>query len=124
MERETLVFMKRRGKIHYPWMFIRMNDESQSELFAGKANAGTWCYTRDLQPHGRIPAVVQPGVMDIFGGESKIRSAGYHKFWMVFFNPDTGRYTFGNQYGFSHSPMAEDRAAAVEMMEVDIELLP
>ena len=124
MERETLVFTKRLGKVRYPWMFIRMNDEAQSELFAGEANACTWCYTKDLQPHGRIPAVVLPVLIEACGGEEKLHSAGYRKFWTVFYNPDTGKYTFGNQYGFSRSPLAEDRQAAVGMMEVDIDTLP
>lgn len=100
---------------------IPMQSEANSDKFA-HANAGTWAYALDGKKHGKIPAIVLPGLEYIWGGESAIRKAGYRKHWLVFEDPETGRITFGNYRSFIEGT-PEDRAIASEMMVVSIEEL-
>lgn len=100
---------------------IPMQSEANSDKFA-HANAGTWAWTLDGKKHGKIPAIVLPGLEYISGGESAIRKAGYRKHWLVFEDPETGRTTFGNYHNFIKGT-PEDRAVASEMMVVSIEEL-
>lgn len=102
-------------------ILIPMQSEDNSDKFA-HANAEQWVYTLDGKKHGRIPAVVMPGLMHLWGGESTIRRAGYRKHWCVFEDPRTGRTTFGNYRSFSNGGPAE-RAIAEAMMIVNIEEL-
>lgn len=97
---------------------VPMQDESNCDHYA-HANANQWVYTLDGKKHGKIPAVVLPGLVHIWGGESAIRKAGYRKHWCVFIDDRTGRTTFGNYRSFINGGLAE-RAIAEAMMQVNI----
>ena len=115
----TFECSKDRGYPRHHCVLIPLKDESTCEHFTERANgSATWVYTKDLKSHGRIPGIVIPPMIDAFGGETKIRAAGYRKHWMLFENPATGKYTFGNQYSFSHGGPYERKRAA-HMLEVD-----
>jgi hypothetical protein len=109
-------------KTQHHQILIPMCDESNSDKFA-HANSAQWVYCLDCKKHGKIPPIVMPRLMDIFGGEEKIRSAGYRKHWLVFEDPRTNLHTFGNYYSFSTSSDPNDREIAASMMVVDIEEL-
>lgn len=107
---------KKNGGIRH---LIPMQDESHANTFA----YNDWVYVNDGRAHGKIPAIVLPGVMHIFGGEKAIRAAGYRKHWIVFENTKTGECTFGNKPSFLNSTDADDRERAEYMPFADIELL-
>lgn len=103
----------------YAEFVIPMKDESNSERFANQVGqCCSWVYYKDGKPHGRIPTMVLPGLMDLFGGEAKIRNAGYRKHWNVFQDLQTGEYTFGNKPSFSRG-LPHERALASQMLVVN-----
>ena len=111
---------KHRNLPAYHMLVIPMQDESTCNRFDSQANgAATWAYVNDMKKHGRIPAVVLPGCMSIWGGEERIRAAGYRKHWIVFENPLKEKYTFGNQLSFSIGDAAS-RAIAEKMLEISL----
>lgn len=108
---------------------IPMNDENNSSIFDNVSNAGTWVYYCDGQPHmnhrikRHIPVIVMSQITDIWGGECDIRDAGYRKHWQVFQDTKSGKYYFGNYPMFAKSTETNDRIEALNMFEVDIEML-
>lgn len=117
---------KRHGSI---LCLIPMSDESNSSMFDDVSNAGTWVYYCDGRAHmnhrikRHIPVIVIPQTSDIWGGEDDIHAAGYHKHWQVFIDTKTGRYYFGNYPSFIKSHDAKDVERALNMLEVNIEIL-
>lgn len=109
---------KRDRSIEY---LIPMKDESHSDMF--DTPCATWVYYCDGKRHGRVPVMVLPGLIDMFGGEEHIRSLGYRKHWNVFFDEDAQIFTFGNHAGFSKSRYPEEQQAALSFPIVDITLL-
>lgn len=101
---------------------LPMVDESNCDYFQD-ANSATWVYYLDGKKHGRIPPIVLPDLVDIFGGEDYIRQCGYRKHWEVFKDVDTNKYYFGNYPQFSKSPFESDRRQAESMVCVNIQLL-
>lgn len=98
---------------------IAMKDESHANMFADN----DWIYVFDGKKHGRIPAIVLPKLVNMFGGEQYIREQGYRKHWCVHQNTLTGECTFGNKPAFSNSPFPEERERANNMIVVDIQQL-
>lgn len=49
---------------HSMWYIIPMKDDANSNMFTDNA----WVYALDGKKHGRIPAVVLPELVNIFGG--------------------------------------------------------
>lgn len=117
---------KKDGSMMY---LIPMQDESNCDVFADTVTSSTWMYYCDGQPHKNprikrtIPTMVVHGSEDIWGGENDIRRAGYRKHWMVFKDTSTGLYYFGNYPSFSKSDDPDDRARAVTMSTINIEIL-
>lgn len=103
----------------YAMCAIPMKDEGKAGMFA----YNDWVYCLDGKKHGRLPAVVLPDLVPIFGGESTLRKAGYRKCWLVFQDLATGEYTFGNKVSFARSKDEEDREIARNMPTADIALL-
>lgn len=110
---------KREGWIQY---VIPMKDECHSDMFSD-VDSLTWAYYLDGRRHGKIPTLVLPGLMDIFGGEDCIRSAGYRKHWCVFLDKQANEFTFENRASFAKSYFPEERELAQKMFVVDINLL-
>ena len=104
---------------HSMWYIIPMKDETHANMFANN----DWVYALDGKKHGRIPAVVLPELIHIFGGEDTIRQAGYRKHWCVFRNTITDEYTFGNKPSFEKSSDPKEREYAKNMVVVNIEQL-
>lgn len=105
----------------YAELLMPMVDERNADHFDDVANgACTWCYYNDGKKHGRIPVMVLPGLVDIFGGESAIRRAGYRKHWNFFQDLTTGEYTFGNKPSFSKGD-ADDQERAKHMLVITLD---
>ena len=103
---------------NYAQIVIPMQDESHAGMFA----YNDWVYCLDGKKHGRMPAIILPELVDIFGGEVAIRKAGYRKCWDVFENLATGECTFGNKPSLSTGDAYEQEMAR-NMPTTDIELL-
>jgi hypothetical protein len=111
---------KRRG---YAVFVIPMKDEGNSEYFAEHLDGcGSWVYFKDNKWHGKIPPMVLPELIHQFGGEAKIKNAGYRKHWNVFQDLRTGEFTFGNKASLSMGDEYE-RNLASKMLVVDPEEL-
>ena len=118
-----LIEVGRSKRFGYAEFVIPMKDESNSERFASQTGkCDSWCYYKDGKPHGKIPTMVMPGLMDLFGGEAKIRNAGYRKHWNVFKDLESGEFTFGNKPSFSRGSPVE-REFASKMLVVNPEEL-
>lgn len=104
---------------HSMWHAIPMQDEIHANMFCPY----DWVYVLDGQRHGRLPAVIMPVTVNIWGGEDIIREAGYRKHWSVWQNTITNEYTFGNKPAFASSPCPDDREQARNMISIDINLL-
>lgn len=107
------------------WRFseylIPMKDESHSEIF--DISIQTWVYYLDGNNHGKVPAIVEPNLINIWGGEEYIRSLGYHKYWNVFLDENSNEFTFGNRASYANSPLPEDQHMAHIFPVIDINLL-
>lgn len=103
-------------------LLIPMKDESNANYF-DFVGIMTWAYCKDGERHDRTPEIVAPQLVDIWGGEKAVRSQGYTKHWHVFYDEDTGKYTFGNYSFFAKSPFIEDRMKAETFYEVDIDFI-
>lgn len=108
---------------------IPMKDESHSNMFEQLTTSATWVYYNDGKPHKNhrinhnIPAIVNYPIIDIWGGESDVRDAGYRKHWLVFLDTNTNKYYFGNYPEFIKSRDPEEVRQALNMMVVDINML-
>lgn len=99
---------------------IPMVNEGNCNLFKAQSNSATWVYYLDGEGHNRVPPIVLPDLVDIFGGEELIRRLGYRKHWSVFKDLDTNICYYS---AFSKSPLEDDRRQAESMMRVDLDAL-
>jgi hypothetical protein len=116
-----MIMISKDKRCHSVEYVIPMKDESNSDIF--DTPMATWVYYLDGKKHGRVPVMVLPGLIDLFGGEEYIRSLGYRKHWNVYLDEDAGEFTFGNRASFAKSQLPEDRIQASQMPTVDIHLL-
>lgn len=118
-----LIQVGKSKRFGYAEFVIPMKDERNSDRFEsqiGKCNA--WVYYKDGKPHGKIPTMVLPSLMGLFGGEDKIRAAGYRKHWNIFKDLESGEFTFGNKPSFSRG-LPGEREFASKMLVVNPEEL-
>lgn len=116
-----MIMIHRDKRYHSTEFLIPMKSERRSNVF--DVNSATWVYYCDGKRHGKVPVMVLPDLINIFGGEDYIRSLGYRKHWIVFLDEDAGEFTFGNRPMFAKSELPEDRQMAREMVVVDINIL-
>lgn len=115
-----MLTLYRNKKVKYTMCSLPMKDEANAGVFD---NHG-WAYINDGKEHGRIPAIVLQGLVDMFGGEEYIRASGYTKHWLVFRDDVTGEYFFSNKPSGLYFAQSEyERQQAQSIPPVDIALL-
>ena len=81
---------------------------------------GVWVYYCDGRWHRGFPAIILPGLVEMFrrGRDITPESLGYRPHWIVFEDMATGEFTFGNKPGFSRGDEGK-RADAAQMLAID-----
>lgn len=116
-----MIMVHRDKRYHSTEFLIQMKNERRSNVF--DTNSVTWVYYCDGKRHGRVPVMVLPDLVNLFGGEEYIRSLGYRKHWNIYLDEDTGEFTFGNRPAFAKSEYPEERQKAREMVVININIL-
>lgn len=121
MKREEICMIRAYANKGYEAYIIPVKNEENLKKFEHIKSA-VWVYAKDGKSHGRLPALVLPGLVDIWGMEN-LQKAGYKKYFLVFKDVESGNFYFGNYTSFSKSHWADERKIASEMTQVDIDEL-
>ena len=101
------------GKYPYKQHCIPIEDKQPENHYA---------YILDGKKHGKIPPIVAPELVHIWGIE-KILKAGYKPHYIVFEDVESGIFTFENYTSFAHSPDIKSRELAKTFKHIDITLI-